>query len=75
MTIQAIIRSTRDAGAVDRPRSTHREDLVTVLLATWLIAGLGLDGWAHNQLEGRLEYPECKFMGELREPKLTSNSF
>jgi hypothetical protein len=55
MTIQAIIRSTRDAGAVDRPRSTHREDLVTVLLATWLIAGLGLDGWAHNQLEGRLE--------------------
>jgi hypothetical protein len=55
MTIQAIIRSTRGAGTVDRPRTTHRQDLVTVLLATWLIAGLGLDGWAHNQLEGRLE--------------------
>jgi hypothetical protein len=55
MAIQAIIRSTRGAGALDRPRTTHREDLVTVLLATWLIGGLGLDGWAHNQLEGRPE--------------------
>jgi hypothetical protein len=52
MTIQAILRSTRDAGTTDRPRTTHRQDLVTVVLATWLIAGLGLDGWAHNQLEG-----------------------
>jgi hypothetical protein len=55
MTIQAIIRSTRGAGAVDRPGTTHRQDLITVLLATWLIGGLGLDGWAHSQLEGRLE--------------------
>jgi hypothetical protein len=55
MAIQAFIRSTRDAGALDRPRTTHRQDLVTVLLATWLIGGIGLDGWAHSQLEGRLE--------------------
>jgi hypothetical protein len=55
MTLQAFVRSTRDAGATDRPRTTHRQDLVTVLLATWLIGGLGLDGWAHSQLEGRLE--------------------
>ena len=55
MTIQTFIRSTRGAGAVDRPGTTHRQDLITVLLATWLIGGLGLDGWAHNQLEGRLE--------------------
>jgi hypothetical protein len=52
MAIQAIIRSTRGAGTVGRPRTTRRQDLVTVLLATWLIGGLGLDGWAHNQLEG-----------------------
>jgi hypothetical protein len=55
MTLQAFVRSTRDAGASDRPRTTHREDLVTVLLATWLIGGLGLDGWAHSTLEGRVE--------------------
>jgi hypothetical protein len=55
MAIQAFVRSTRDGGATDRPRTTHRQDLVTVLLATWLIGGLGLDGWAHSQLEGRLE--------------------
>jgi hypothetical protein len=55
MAIQTFIRSTRGAGTVDRPGTTHRQDLVTVLLATWLIGGLGLDGWAHNQLEGRLE--------------------
>jgi hypothetical protein len=55
MTLQAFVRSTRSADAADRPRSSHREDLVTVLLATWLIGGLGLDGWAHSNLEGRVE--------------------
>jgi hypothetical protein len=43
-------------GAPRRPRSaaagqarmTPRGDLVTIALATWLIAGLFLDGWAHN---------------------------
>jgi hypothetical protein len=56
MAIQTFIRSTRGASALDRPRTTHRQDLVTVLLATWLIAGIGLDGWAHsNLLEGQQE--------------------
>jgi hypothetical protein len=55
MAIQAFLRSTRGAGAVDRPRTTHRQDLVTVLLATWLIAGIGLDGWAHSNLERQTE--------------------
>jgi hypothetical protein len=55
MAIQALVRSTRDAGALDRPRTSHREDLVTVLLATWLIVGVGLDGWAHSNLERQLE--------------------
>jgi hypothetical protein len=30
------------------PRMGWRGDLVTVLLSTWLIGGLFLDGWAHN---------------------------
>ncbi len=29
-------------------RMSWRGDLVTVLLTTWLIAGLFIDGWAHN---------------------------
>jgi hypothetical protein len=29
-------------------RTRWRDDLVTVLLSLWLIAGLFLDGWAHN---------------------------
>jgi hypothetical protein len=50
-----FIRSTGGAGGLDRPRTTHRQDLVTVLLATWLIVGIGLDGWAHNNLERQTE--------------------
>jgi len=30
------------------PRMGWRGDLVTVLLAAWLIAGLFIDGWAHT---------------------------
>jgi hypothetical protein len=29
-------------------RSTRREDVLTVVFAAWLIGGLFLDGWAHN---------------------------
>jgi hypothetical protein len=32
--------------------TTIRDDLVTSLLATWLIAGLFVDGWAHRNLNG-----------------------
>ncbi len=32
----------------DRPRSTRGEDLLTVGFGAWLIAGIFLDGWAHN---------------------------
>ncbi len=32
--------------------TTIRDDLVTSLLATWLIAGLFVDGWAHRNLDG-----------------------
>jgi hypothetical protein len=55
MSLQRRDRIDARAGALDRPRSTQREDLVTVLLATWLIGGIGLDGWAHSNLERQLE--------------------
>ncbi|MGH9190775.1 MAG: hypothetical protein ACRD0Q_12250 [Acidimicrobiales bacterium] len=31
-----------------RSRLTWREDMVTVAVAAWLIFGLFVDGWAHN---------------------------
>ncbi|HEX6382324.1 MAG TPA: hypothetical protein VF180_13845 [Acidimicrobiia bacterium] len=36
---------------VERPRTTRRDDLITALLSTWLVVGLFIDGWAHNNLE------------------------
>lgn len=36
------------AGVVGRTRLHAHEDLVTVLAGAWLIVGLFLDGWAHN---------------------------
>lgn len=34
--------------SLDRPRLSRREDLITVALSAWLIVGLFVDGWAHN---------------------------
>lgn len=42
------------AAAARRPRSRWGDDLVTVAAGTWLIIGLFVDGWAHNNL-GQLE--------------------
>ena len=42
---------TADAPARTRkeqPRLTAREDLLTVLFSAWLIGGIFVDGWAHN---------------------------
>jgi hypothetical protein len=33
-----------------RPLSTPRFDLVVTLASSWLIGGLYLDGWAHNNI-------------------------
>lgn len=43
----------RSGGAVvgGRPRTSRREDLITALLSAWLVVGLFVDGWAHNNLE------------------------
>ncbi|MEA2704123.1 MAG: hypothetical protein QOD63_2068 [Actinomycetota bacterium] len=33
---------------ITRPRASRREDLLTMVFATWLIVGIFVDGWAHN---------------------------
>ena len=38
----------RPSEADDRPRLSRREDLLTVTYGSWLVGGLFLDGWAHN---------------------------
>ena len=54
-----MTRSAEDIGAVPgpvtdpppaaaRPRATRREDLLTMVFATWLIVGIFVDGWAHS---------------------------
>jgi hypothetical protein len=34
-----------------RPRTSRRDDLITALFSAWLLVGLFIDGWAHNNLE------------------------
>ena len=40
-----------DALVGGKPRTSRREDLITALLSAWLVIGLFIDGWAHNNLE------------------------
>ena len=44
--------SVTPAAAATRPATTWRQDLITVGLSAWLMIGLFVDGWAHNQLGG-----------------------
>lgn len=44
MTISADVRTS----SLPRPRLSPREDLLTVTFSAWLILGLFVDGWAHN---------------------------
>ena len=36
-------------------RTSTRENLITIALGWWLLGGIFLDGWAHNQLGDSLE--------------------
>ncbi len=40
-------RNSASSAASVRPM-TWAEDLITLLLSSWLIGGVFLDGWAHN---------------------------
>src|SRR4029453_1445478 len=39
------------AALTGQPRVSWRGDVVTMLLGTWLLVGLVVDGWAHNNLQ------------------------
>lgn len=41
--------AARRQSSTSRARLSSREDLVTMVCGAWLIVGLFLDGWAHNQ--------------------------
>jgi hypothetical protein len=44
----SVVRLDRSgAGSADRPRSTSRSDLVTILLGMWVVLGLVADGNTH----------------------------
>lgn len=47
-TLRHPVHAARQAKDPDRPRMLWREDLVTCVLATWLIEGLTMDAWAHT---------------------------
>lgn len=40
--------AARQAQDPSRPRMSWRQDLITCMLATWLIQGLTMDAWAHT---------------------------
>jgi hypothetical protein len=49
------LRRTIDTASASRHRASYGEHLVTVAVATWLMIGLFVDGWAHNNLDTSLE--------------------
>jgi hypothetical protein len=49
------LRRTIGTAAASRRRVSYGEHLVTVAMATWLMIGLFVDGWAHNNLDTSLE--------------------
>jgi hypothetical protein len=40
---------------IGRARASWRSDLITIVLGLWLVAGVFVDGFAHNNLRGSLE--------------------
>lgn len=52
MATTTIESSGESPAAPGKARTSWREDVVTVVLGTWLMAGLAVDGWAHNNLGG-----------------------
>jgi hypothetical protein len=40
---------------LERPRAGTKADLITIALGLWLIAGVFIDGYAHNFLRGTIE--------------------
>ena len=49
------LRLTNRPASGDPYRASYAQHLVTVAVATWLMVGLFVDGWAHNNLDTSLE--------------------
>jgi hypothetical protein len=54
-TVRQRVHASSGATTPAAYRATYRQHLVTVALGTWLMAGLFVDGWAHNNLDSSLE--------------------
>jgi hypothetical protein len=50
MSMTTSLRERLTAPTGTRPHATYRQDLVTVLLSLWIMVGLMLDAWAHNNV-------------------------
>lgn len=48
--MSAVTTTAATVSASARPRLSRWVDLVTIALGTWLLAGVFVDGWAHNNL-------------------------
>ena len=47
-TTAGVLRGLRAGAGRDQARVGAREDAITIMLGFWLLAGLFIDGWAHN---------------------------
>lgn len=52
-TMQEVMAMMSGTGA--RAKVTYRDHMITILMGTWLMIGLFVDGWAHNNLGAELE--------------------
>src|SRR3954452_6851300 len=50
MAVTTSLRERLIAPPTSRPRASYRQDLITVLLCLWVMVGLMLDAWAHNNV-------------------------
>jgi hypothetical protein len=50
MAMTTGLRERLTAPVESRPRASYRQNLVTVLLSLWVMVGLMLDAWAHNNI-------------------------
>ena len=49
-TTTSTLRSVRGAATMARARLGWRDNFITVLMGLWLMIGLFVDGWAHNNI-------------------------
>ncbi len=50
-TASAVLQSLRGTAPTERTELGWRDNFITILFGLWLMLGLFVDGWAHNNLE------------------------